>query len=238
MGKNHLFSISAPKRWLFNRKDHKYITRPLPGSHPLQDSIPLSFLLREILEEAKTMRDVKAILNSGNILVDGVIRKDEKFAVGLMDVIEIPKLNAVYRIVYDLKGRFILANVKKENSNLKLLKIIKKTVISSGKLQVTFHDGKNILFDKFEGKIGDSVLFDLSNKKIAKNLTLEQGSLVYLKDGSHVGKLAKVTDIIQTQDLQKPKVVIEIDGKQYVTLRDYTFVVGKDKPEINLEVKK
>ena len=42
----------------------------------------------------------------------------------------------------------------------------------------------------------------------------------------------------QTQDLQKPKVVVEIDGKQYVTLRDYTFVVGKDKPEINLEVKK
>ena len=33
------------------------------------------------------------------------------------------------------------------------------------------------------------------------------------------------------------KVVVEIDGNQYITLAEYAFVVGKDKPEIEIEVK-
>jgi len=47
----------------------------------------------------------------------------------------------------------------------------------------------------------------------------------------------KIKGIIKARDLQKGKVLIEIDGKDYITLSDYAFVVGKDKSEIKVQEK-
>ncbi len=238
MVQNHLSRLAAPRIWSLKRKTNKWIARPQPGPHPLEGNLTLSFLLRETLEYAKTTKEVKKILNEGGVLVDGVVRKEYRYPVGLMDVIEVPKLDEHYRLVFNTNGRFSLITIKKEESKLKLLRIVKKTVIKGGKLQYTFHDGKNIIADKFEGAIGDSVLFDLVKKSVNKVLKLEKGSLIYLSGGSHIGEFGKVKDVIKAKDLQKPKVLVEAGKEQYITLVNYAFVLGKDKPEINLEVKK
>ncbi len=238
MVQNHLSRIASPKSWNVSRKTSKWIARPMPGPHPLNGSFTLSFLLRDLLEYAKTIKEIKKVLNEGNILVDGVVRKEHRFPVGLMDIVEVPKLNESYRIIYDKNGKFILTLMKKDEGKLKLLRLIRKTIIRGGKLQLTFHDGRNILEDKFSGGVGDSVLFDLHSKKVSKILNLEKGSLVYLSGGSHIGSLAKVKEVLKSKDLQQPKVLVEIDGNEYITLMKYAFVLGKTKPEINLEVKK
>ncbi|MBS3152337.1 30S ribosomal protein S4e [Candidatus Woesearchaeota archaeon] len=238
MVQNHLSRLAAPRVWGLKRKTTKWIARPIPGPHPLKLSLTLSFLLRDILEYAKTTKEVKKILNEGQILVDGVVRKEYRFPVGLMDVLEIPKLNEYYRVVYNNNGRFSLVAIKKDEIKLKLLRIIRKTVVKSGKLQLTFHDGRNILVNKFDGNVGDSVLFDLTKGNISKIINLKKGSLVYLSGGSHVGKFGKVKDVIKAKDLQKPKVIVEVDDSEYITIADYAFVLGDNKPEISLEVKK
>lgn len=238
MGQNHLSRLAAPRSWSLRRKTNKWIARPMPGAHPLEGSFTLSFLLRNILEHAKTTKEVKKILNDGCVLVDGIVRKEYRYSVGLMDVIEIPKLSEAYRIIYDTNGRFSLIKIKKDETKIKLLKIIGKSIIKGSRMQLTFHDGRNLLVDKFDGNVGDSVLFDLSKKNINKVLNLEKDSLVYLSGGSHIGKIAKVKDVLKSKDLQKPKVTVDIDKKQYITLAKYVFVLGKDKPEISLEVKK
>ena len=238
MVQNHLSRLASPKTWELRRKTTKWIAKPMPGPHSLNGSFTLSFLLREMLEYAKTGKEISTVLHDNNILVDGVVRKDKKFPVGLMDVVEVAKLDEHYRVVYNRSGRFSLIPISKDESGIKLLKVVRKTMIKGGKLQVTLHDGKNILVDKFSGNVGDSILFDLKKKHIDKILNLDKGSLVYLSSGSHVGRFGKVKGVIKAKDLQKPKVIVDIDGTEYITLAEYAFVVGKDKSEINLEVKK
>lgn len=238
MGQDHISRLAAPKSWMIKRKSTKWITRPIPGPHSLNLSMPLSIVLRDILEYAKTKKEIKKILNQKNILVDKVPRTEYKFPVGFMDVLEIPSLNEYYRIIFNKKGILSLVRISKEESNLKLLKIIRKSMVKKGKMQLTFHDGRTIILEKSEGNVGDTVLFNLTNKTINKFLPLHKDYLVYLNGGSHIGNLCKVKNIIRAKDLQKPKVAVEINGKEYLTITDYAFVVGKDKPDLSLEVKK
>lgn len=49
-----------------------------------------------------------------NVKIDGVTRKDKGYPLGVMDVVSIEKTNEVFRILYDVKGRFVLKALKKE----------------------------------------------------------------------------------------------------------------------------
>jgi len=237
MGKNHIKRIAAPKSWDIKRKTYKFIARPMPGPHSVKSALTLNFLLRNVLEYAKTTKEIKMILTNKSILVDKTVRNDYKFPIGLMDVVEIPAMNEYYRMIYNSKGKLKLLSIDSKESNMKLLKVINKSIVKKGKIQLTFHDGRNILLDKFEGKVGDTALFDLQKKEIKKWLPLAENALVYLSGGGYVGSLAKIKGIIKARDLQKGKVLIEIDGKDYITLSDYAFVVGKDKSEIKVQEK-
>jgi small subunit ribosomal protein S4e len=57
------------------------------------------------------------------IKVDGVKRSDKGFPLGMMDILTIDKSNESYRILYDTRGRFVLKNLKKDEANIKLLKV-------------------------------------------------------------------------------------------------------------------
>jgi small subunit ribosomal protein S4e len=238
MGQNHLLRLAVPRTWKLNRKEHKYIARPTPGPHAIEASLTLNFLLREVLQYTKTTKEIKRVLTNGEVIVDGVVRKEMKFPVGFMDTLQLPKLEESYRMVYQKDGSLVLKTIKKDEAHSKLLKIIRKTMVPGGKLQLTFHDGRNILADKFEGNVDDTVLFDLKNKKAGKVFNMKEGSLIYLTGGSHIGSLGKIKGIIKGSDLQQAKVVVDIDGTEYITLVKYAFVVGKDKSELDLGVKK
>jgi len=66
----------------------------------------------------------------GNIKVDGKVRTDEGFPVGLMgidsnnlDVLTIDKTRESYRVLYDVSGRFVLKSIKPEEAKFKLVKV-------------------------------------------------------------------------------------------------------------------
>jgi small subunit ribosomal protein S4e len=82
--------------------------------------------LRDKLKLALNGTDVKQILHQkeGLILIDKKVRRNSKFPVGIQDVIEIPKMNMAYRVLYDSKGRFCFVPLKKKNEkDFKLCKI-------------------------------------------------------------------------------------------------------------------
>jgi len=59
-----------------------------------------------------------------NVKVDGVARRDRGYPLGVMDVLSIEKTNKVYRVLYDVKGRFFLKELKKDDEkNIKLLRV-------------------------------------------------------------------------------------------------------------------
>lgn len=58
-----------------------------------------------------------------NVRVDGKARKDAGFPCGIMDIVEIEKTKENFRVLYDVKGRFVLKSIKPEEARYKLLKV-------------------------------------------------------------------------------------------------------------------
>lgn len=65
---------------------------------------------------------------------------------GVMDVLTIEKTGESYRILYDTKGRFVLKKLKKEESNIKLLKVVKKAIGPNKIPYIVTNDARTIRF--------------------------------------------------------------------------------------------
>jgi len=65
----------------------------------------------------------------------------------------------------------------------------------------------------------------------SERLPLEKGMLIYLVAGKHIGAVGKLADISGT------KITVKTDKENFETLKEYAFVIGKEKPCIALESK-
>lgn len=223
----HLKRLNAPKSWpIKQRKGIKFITKPSPGPHSLEKSIPLDILMKDVLNYAQTTREVKKILNESKILVNNIIRKDHSFPIGIMDTISIPSTNEYYRLLYNEKGKFSLKPIKKEDALIKLYKIKNKTILKGNKLQLNLDDGKNILVPKDGYKVGDTIL--LEGNKIKKHLKLEKNAMIFLTNGKYIGTVGTLEEIHKPSALTETKIVFKLNNKKFETLKKYAFVVEKE----------
>ena len=231
--RKHLKRYKAPKTWPIHPKEDTWTVKPSAGSHAIIDSIPLTLVIRDILKLADNAREAKRIINSGNVLVDGRIVKDYKFPVGFMDIIEIPKTGESYRVLLDRKGRLQLDLIEENDS--KLCKIVDKTTIKGGKTQLNLHDGKNVILDEDAYNVGDVVNLKVPEQEIADAYPLQEGATVLVTGGKHTGELGTVTEIIENKSSNPNTIIIENSSKDdFLTLKDYAFVVGNDEPAISL----
>ncbi|MBU4535151.1 MAG: 30S ribosomal protein S4e [Euryarchaeota archaeon] len=232
--RKHLKRYKSPKNWPVHPKEDKWTVKPAAGPHSIESSLPLLIVIRDILGIADNSREAKRILNNGEILVDGHVRKDYKFPVGFMDVIQIPKTGGNYRVLPDEKGRLILHPIPEENVAFKLCKIEDKTIIKGGKTQLNLHDGKNCLSDE-SFSAGDVINLKLPEKEINDAIKFEEGNIGLVTGGKHIGEIGKIKEIIITKSVRPNTVVIETDEKKtFLTLKDYVFVIGKEEPIISL----
>ena len=109
----------APRFWPIHRKELPWVVKPSSGSHSLQNCLPLTLVLRDILGVAQTRKEGKMILSQGKVQVNGKVRKKDDFPVGLMDVISMPDASKYYRIMPSHKG-LILNPISKEEASFKL----------------------------------------------------------------------------------------------------------------------
>lgn len=228
MGKDHLKRLAAPKSWQIRRKEVKFITKPVPGPHGLDAGMPVSVLLKDVLDYASTTREVKKVLNTGEVKIDGKPRKDFRFQVGIFDTIEFVNVKDYFRIILNNKGKLGLVKIKKDEVLLKPCKIIGKTMVM-GKLQLNLYDGKNIFADDRTYKTGDTILLSLHDQKISKHLKLDKKSTIFLTGGKHIGEIGSVEDIVENKIIYKNQ-----KGDLIETSKKYAFVVGDNKPLITL----
>ena len=228
MGKSHLKRIAAPKTWQILRKNTKYIIKPSPGTHSIPMGMPLSVILKEVLSHAKTSREVKKVLNTNEIKIDGTSRKDFRFQVGLFDTMEL-STGECFRMTINKNGKLHLVTVKKDEVNSKPCRIVGKTMVK-GKVQLNLYDGNNLLVDKDGYKVGDTVILSLPDKKITKHLKLDKKSSIFLIGGKHIGETGHVEDISGSKIIYK-----DSHGNMIETSKSYAFVVGEAKPLITVE---
>lgn len=222
----HYKRLNLPKTHPKTRKKGiVFITRPAPGPHKLKECISLNFVIKDFLKYTKTTKETKKLLNAGKILVDNKIRKDNKFPIGFMDIISIPTLNEDYRVVYDQKGKLDLIKIKKEEAKNKACKIINKTILKKGKLQLNLYDGKNILVTKDNYKAGDTII--IQDNKIIKHIKFEKNAFVFLTAGKHIGTTGTIEEIKKAPGSTKDTIVIKQDSTKIETLKDYAFIIDK-----------
>ena len=232
VGEKHLSRLAMPKTWKIKRKGIKWISRPLPGTHATDRSMPLSLVFRHLLNYARTNKEVKCILNDQEIFVDGIRRKNPRFVIGIMDVLSVPKLDQYFRVLLTQKGKIKFLPITEKEANLKLCRIKNKTSVKN-KIQLNLGDGKNILVEKDEFKVRDTLLIEVPSQKIKEVLKLEKGNLVYLTGGKHVGETGTI------EDIKQDRLVYKRGNKLFETSLDFAFVIGKKSPSISLsEVKK
>jgi len=233
----HLKRLAAPRVLKLHRKERAFTIRAAPGPHPLEQAIPLGLLVRDYLSLCDTYKEARKIVSNGDILVDGVKRKNFKFPCGFMDVISIPKMHKNIRILYDRNGKLTLIPISESDAEWKLCRIQNKTTLKGKKIQLNFHDGKNKLVEKDEYKTGDVLKIAFKENKIDEVYKLDKGTISMIIGGSHIGEIASIEEI-QVVASSKPNLAKMKGEKEFSTIAEHVFPIGKTKPAITLpEVK-
>jgi small subunit ribosomal protein S4e len=237
--KRHLKRLPAPRHWPIKRKEAKFTTRVIPGPHPMEHSLTLALILREILGYAENMREVKAILSAGQVKVDGVVRKNPRFPVGLMDVVEITTSNECFRLLPKLNGGLRLVNVDDAEAGFKLCRIENKSMVKGGKVQLGLHDGRTILVESEKAadySTLDTIKMSIPKQKMMKSIRLDKGVYAIVTRGQNIGIEGKVLEISKRIGTHTSTVTIQdSEGNRFQTALDYVFAVGKTKSEVTLD---
>lgn len=242
-GSRHLKRMPAPGFWPIGAKEFQWAVKPRPGPHPKESCIPLSIILRDYLHSARTAREAKLLLSQGKVKVDGRVRRDEKYPVGLMDVVEIPDAKAAFRVI-PAKGKALaLVETNKEEAGFKLCRIEDKRTVAHGHLQVNLHDGRNILVkvqnpgnpteDTYSA--GASLQIEIPSQKIMKQMKMTEGAYAVVTGGTNTGRHGKISSIDVGTATRPTIVEIKDDkGEAFRTVGDYVFVVGEGTSTIKL----
>ncbi len=223
--------LTAPRSWPVPRKTVQWITKPSPGPHSIENSMPIITVVRDMLQLCDTAGEGKRIIGNRNVLVDGRPVTRQKLPVGLMDVVSIPKLDQNYRMLLDRKGKFRLVSIGEGRENWKLCRIENKTTVKGGMTQLNLHDGRNIIVKKNEYRTGDVLKVEVPSQKILEVFTLSKGNTAMIISGAHAGEIS----IIEEYDITRtptPNIVRFRDGTS--TVKDNVFIVGKSTPVIDL----
>ncbi|MCX8197158.1 MAG: S4 domain-containing protein [Candidatus Micrarchaeota archaeon] len=223
-GSHHLVRICASKyAGVRQRKGYKWALVPMPGKHKKGESVAAGTFLRDVLGLASNLKEAKKIVNSGNLVVDGKKVKDVKFSIGLMDIVYLPAEKKYYRM--SLSGRYLYPKeISAEESKQKYLKVVGKTTIKKGKIQIALHDGRTFLGDN-NIKRGDTCVMSVPDFKLVSHLKLQPGVRCLITHGRHTGQTAKLEQIIQRPGSHETEAMLSGPSGQFITLLKYLFVI-------------
>ena len=99
-----------------------------------------------------------------------------------MDVVTIEKTKENFRILYDVKGRFILKKIKSDEAKYKLCKVKSRSIGPNKIPYIVTHDGRTFRYPDPNIKVNDTLKLNLVENKIRYNFkgqhTLCQSQLI------------------------------------------------------------
>eukprot|EP00057_Strongylocentrotus_purpuratus_P019588 XP_011674062.1 PREDICTED: 40S ribosomal protein S4 [Strongylocentrotus purpuratus] len=98
-----------------------FAPRASTGPHKLRECLPLIIFLRNRLKYALTYVETKKIMMQRLIKVDGKVRTDITYPAGFMDVISINKTGENFRLIYNVKGRFVVHRIGSEEAKVRFV---------------------------------------------------------------------------------------------------------------------
>jgi len=235
--KKHLKRITAPKSWMLSKLGGCWAPRPMQGPHKLSESVPIHVLLRHRLKIAMTGREVTLICQDkeGAVRVDGKVRRDPKFPVGLMDVLNIEKSKESFRLLYDAKGRFVLKKLKADEAKFKICKIVRKEVGPNRIPYIVTNDARTIRFPHPDIDVNDTVKINIETGKVEDCCKFDQGNVVLVTGGNNVGRVGVLTHVERHLGAFDVVHVKDARDQAFATRIGNIFMIGKGKkPWISL----
>ncbi len=243
-GRKHLKRKPAPRFWPIHRKELVWTAKPKPGPHSGSQCIPLMLIIRDILRLAETQKEAKTIISQGKIKVDGKIQREERFPVGLMDVISIPAIEKAYRVLPSEKG-LILHPIDKEEAEFKLCRIENKNRVKGGHVQLNLHDGRNVLVELDDPKNPEEDIYRtldvlklrVPDQEILEHTNLAEGVPAIIIAGKNVGRHGNIVAFEERPGQKRRNLLATIedkDGNRFQTIIDLVFAVGDKKSWISL----
>ncbi len=229
--KKHLKRLPAPRTWKIERKSEKWTAKSSPGPHPLERSVPMVILLRDMLHYCDNWREAMFILGTRKVKVDGSVVTNPKFPVGIMDVVTFEETKESYRMLLDRKGKLTLVKLGEAEAKWKLVRIENKTTVRGGQTQINLHDGRNVMLKKDQYRTRTTLKLQVPDQKILGNYPLEKDRIVMLIGGRHAGEIAHVDRIELTRN---PRANLVYFTEGYSTIIDHVFVIGSERSEITL----
>ncbi|MHA1229511.1 MAG: 30S ribosomal protein S4e [Candidatus Helarchaeota archaeon] len=238
----HQKSLAAPRYWPIRRKEHKYTVARRAGPHTAKNALPLLIIVRDVLKLCKTRREARYIIKGGEIKVDGKVRKDLRFYVGLMDVIEIPKIEKYYRMLPIPKHGLILHEIDEDEKDFKLCRIENKTTLKKGHIQLNLHDGRNIMIPVKDPenpiedvyKTQDVLKISIPDQEILEHLKFQEDVLSLIVAGKNLGYVGRVINIERREGPYQNIIKVKSGDEELQTALEYAFMIGIDKPLISL----
>lgn len=227
--KKHLKRVAAPHSWLMNKMGGNFAVRPAQGPHRLRESIPLQVMLRDKLNLALNAREAQLILHQkeGLIKVDKKIRRNHKYPVGFMDVIEIPKMKAHYRLLYDVKARFTFIKITEAEAKFKLCKIESKALGPNKVTYLVTHDGRTLRFADKDIKIGDTIKYNLEKNEVEDFIPMAVGNLAFCSDGNNRGRVGIIDHINKFDNNFDLITIKDAAGHSFTTRTSYIVTIGR-----------
>jgi len=231
-GSTKLKRQMAPSFWQIKRKGFPFALSVNPGPYANDKCYPMGLLLRDVLHLCSTMHEAKIIMNSGQIKIDGIIRRDVHFGVGIMDIIEIAPSGESYRMIpKDLK---ILVPVKTKEKDIKLLKITSKVSIKGNRIQYGFHDGKTLISEDRQMNVGDVCLVKLPQIQIQTHIKFEIGCTVLIVQGENAGKIGQIDEIKNGMFSLPKRIVVKFEDRSVELPVNIVMPIGNDRPVLEV----
>jgi small subunit ribosomal protein S4e len=221
-------TISMSKVVNTSRKETAWTVNTRAGPHTKETSVALGIVIRNYAGIVATMKEAKKILNNSEVKVNGIIRKEHQFPIGLFDVVTMAKQKLFFRMVFDTKGRLVLKAIDAEAKD-KLSKVTGKVMTAKG-IQITTDDARTFLGVK--ANVGDSLKVALPKGNVVEVIAFSEGAQAYITKGAHCAQVAKIVEIVQGTE-KKEKLVKLASGKDvFETIAKNIHIVGKDKVEV------
>jgi len=229
--------VAAPKQWYLGKLKGVYGTRPSPGPHKLRECIPLTVLLQQRLKYALNRQEARKIVKNkeGLIKIDGKIRKDPRFPLGICDVVFIERTKENFRILYDTKGRFQAHRIEANEAEFKLCKVVRKSINQHKIPHIATHDGRTIRFPHPDVCLNDSVKIKLTTGEISSIVKFTNGATVMLTGGNNIGRIGILQSVEKHMGSFDIAHVKDTQGNSFATRLSNVFVIGDGKtPAISL----
>jgi small subunit ribosomal protein S4e len=249
--KKHLKRLNAPRHWMLSKLGGIWAPRPSTGPHKLRESLPLSLILRNRLKYALTRREVVMIVMRRHVEVDKKVRTDINYPAGFMDVVEIKDTDEHFRLLYDVKGRFVLHRIAEDETKYKLCRVVKKTIGRKASIgrnpfhtgqqaaipYIVTHDGRTIRYPDPSKNINvnDTIKFDFTTGKITAHYKFDIGQVAMITRGANIGRVGEIVahdkhpgsfEIVHLRDKK---------GNAFATRLSNVFVIGEGKnPAVSL----